>query len=84
MNRQEILKRVVNLFSIMTDAEEIRENSELIDDLGISSMDILALTSYIEEEFKIKIAVCNVGRMVTVGDVVDFIMKVERKSKFHM
>lgn len=73
MNRQEVLKRVVELFSIMTD-EEIFEESELVVDLGISSMDILTLMSYIEEEFQIKIAVCNVCKMVTVRDVVDFIM----------
>lgn len=79
MSRQEILKRVVDLFSIMTD-EEILEESELIDDLGISSMDILTLMSYIEEEFKIKIAVCNVCKMITVRDVVDFIINAAEKN----
>ena len=79
MSRQEILKRVVDLFSIMT-AEEILEESELIDDLGISSMDILTLMSYIEEEFKIKIAVCNVCKMITVRDVVDFIINAAEKN----
>ena len=79
MSRQEILKRVVDLLSIMTD-EEILEESELIDDLGISSMDILTLMSYIEEEFKIKIAVCNVCKMITVRDVVDFIINAAEKN----
>lgn len=74
MNRQEVLKTVVGMFSMMTSAEEINESSELIDDLGISSMDILTLMSYIEEEFKIRITERNIRKIITVGDIVDFIL----------
>lgn len=79
MIRQEVLKRVVEMFFIMTD-EEILEESELDVDLGISSMDILTLMSYIEEEFDVNIAACNVCKMVTVRDVVDFIINTTEKN----
>ncbi len=72
MDREDILKRVTQLFSLMTD-EEILAESELSNDLGISSMDVLSLMSYVEEEFEIKVGVNDISDMVTVNDVVDFI-----------
>ena len=35
MCKEDILKNVIELFSTMTEAEEITPDSELIDDLGI-------------------------------------------------
>lgn len=69
---ESILKKVIELFSDMTEAsaEDITEDSELIDDLEISSMDVLFLISSLEEEFHISIPEKEIRRMVTVGDVV--------------
>ena len=47
--------------------------SELIDDLGISSMDVLFLISSMEEEFKIQIPESAIRKMVTVDDVAEVI-----------
>ena len=50
MTTNEILKRVIDLFAAMADTDdEITEESELIEDLGISSMDVLFLISSLEE-----------------------------------
>lgn len=73
MCKEDILKRVIELFSTMTEAEEIAENSELIEDLEISSMDVLFLISCIEEEFNIKVPEKAIRKMFTVGDVADVI-----------
>lgn len=70
-----ILKRVIELFSTMTEAEEINEDSELIDDLAVSSMDVLFLISCIEEEFNIKVPEKAIRKMFTVGDVADIIFE---------
>lgn len=75
MKREEVLKTVISIFSMMTDVETIREESELIDDLGISSMDILMLIAYIEEEFHIRIRERSIRRIITVGDIVDVILQ---------
>jgi len=75
MKREDVLKTVINIFSMMTDAKIISEESELIDDLGISSMDILMLIAYIEEEFHIRITERSIRRIFTVGDVVDVILR---------
>ena len=73
MCKVDILKRVIELFSTMTEAEEINEDSELVDDLGISSMDVLFLISSLEEEFKIRIPEKVIRKMVTVGDVAEIV-----------
>lgn len=70
MNNENILNRVIELFSTMSEADEINEDSELIEDLGISSMDVLFLISSLEEEFKIKVPEKEIRKMVTIGDVV--------------
>lgn len=74
MYNEDILKRVIKLFSTMTDAEEINEDSELLEDLGISSMDILFLISGLEEEFQVKVSEKVVRKMVTIEDVVDTVI----------
>lgn len=78
MTRDEIFQFIVKVFKTMTDAETIQESDEVIDDLGISSMDILFLMSYLEEEFHIKITERMIRKVVTVGDLVDVVQKVLR------
>ena len=72
MNREGILQRVIALFATMADTDdEITAESELIEDLGISSMDVLFLISSLEEEFQIKVSEKAFRKIVTIGDVVD-------------
>ncbi len=71
MSSDTILNRVIELFSSMTEAEEITADSEIIEDLEISSMDVLFLVSAMEEEFHISIPEKVIRKMVTVGDVAD-------------
>ena len=80
MNREAICQRVIDLFATMADTEEeITADSELIEDLGISSMDILFLISSLEEEFKIKISEKQMRQIVTVGDVVEVVAQLINK-----
>ena len=73
MCRDDILERVIKLFSTMTDAE-VSEDSEIMEDLDITSMDVLFLISSIEEEFKIKVAEKAIRNLETVGDVADVVV----------
>ena len=70
-----LLKKVIALFSTMAEvpAAEITVDSELIDDLDISSMDVLFLISSLEEEFHISVSEKEIRKMVTVGDVAQVI-----------
>ncbi len=73
MDNETILNRVIELFATMTEAEEITADSEILEDLEISSMDVLYLISSLEEEFHITVPEQLVRKMVTVGDAADVI-----------
>ena len=73
MQREKILHFISSVFATMTEAESIQENDDLIEDLGISSMDILTLISYLEEEFNITITERMIRKVATVGDLVDLV-----------
>ena len=75
MTREKIFQFIVKVFKSMTDAENIQESDEVIDDLGISSMDVLFLMSYLEEEFHVKITERMIRKVVTVEDLVDVVQK---------
>ena len=73
MRRDEIFRFVVSVLATMIDFESIQESDELIEDLEISSMDILTLMSYLEEEFGITITERMIRKVATVGDLVDLV-----------
>lgn len=73
MQREEIFRFVISIFATLIDVADIQESNELIEDLGISSMDILTLISYLEEEFNIRITERMIRRVVTVGNLVDLV-----------
>lgn len=78
MSNENILSRVIELFSTITEAAEIDADSELIDDLEISSMDVLFLIASMEEEFNIKVPEKSIRKMVTIGDVADVIAELKK------
>lgn len=41
MNEETVLKKIIEIFSTMTEVEDISADSELIDDLELSSIDVL-------------------------------------------
>ena len=56
----------------VTEATVTMEAS-FIDDLGADSLDIVELIMALEEEFDIEIPDADAEKVVTVGDVVDYI-----------
>lgn len=53
--------------------KEITRESSFIDDLGADSLDIVELVMSLEEEFGLEISDEDVEKMLTVGDVVDYL-----------
>ncbi|MCD8147170.1 MAG: acyl carrier protein [Clostridiales bacterium] len=53
---------------------EITPESKLLEDLGMSSLAILALISDLEEEFDVRIPTRKLSKIVTVGDLQQFIL----------
>ena len=75
MSSEEILEKVKGIIIEqlgVTDTAVTMEAS-FIDDLGADSLDIVELIMAIEEDFDIEIPDSDAEKVVTVGDVVDYI-----------
>lgn len=59
------------------DDEKITMETTFIDDLGADSLDVVELIIALEEEFGIEIPETEAEKVVTVGDVVDYISSVQ-------
>ena len=55
------------------DEEQVTEDSEVIDDLGADSLDIVDLVMSLEEEFDTEIPDEDIENLRTVGDIVKYI-----------
>lgn len=55
--------------------EDLSMQSSLIDDLGADSLDIVELIMALEEEFNLEISDEDAEKIITMGDVVDYIKK---------
>ena len=53
--------------------DEIKLETNFVDDLGADSLDIVELIMALEEAFDIEIPDADAEKVVTVGDVVDYI-----------
>ncbi len=75
MSSEEIFEKVKSIIVDQLGAEEsaITLEASFIDDLEADSLDIVELIMAIEEEFGISIPDADAEKVVTVGDVVDYI-----------
>ncbi len=75
MNTEEVFEKVkgiiVNQLGVADTA--VTPESSFIDDLGADSLDIVELVMALEEEFDMEIPDEDAEKVVTVGDVVDYI-----------
>ena len=70
----EVLEKVIAILSGISEVDEITEDSELLDDLDIDSMNLLLQLSSMEEEFNIHISENDMRKMYTVRDVAEVIL----------
>ena len=70
-----IYEKIVEILSNQLEVEEsvITPDSDLADDLGASSLDLVDLAMSIEDEFGIEVPDELIETVKTVGDVVKFI-----------
>jgi acyl carrier protein len=57
------------------DPESIHMSTDIMEDLGADSLDVVELVMALEEEFNIIITDESVGNMTTVGQIVEFLEK---------
>ena len=75
MSSEEIFEKVKGVIVEQLGVAEgnITMKASFIDDLGADSLDIVELIMALEEEFDIEIPDSDAEKVVTVGDVVDYI-----------
>lgn len=71
----DVLEKIIDILcdQLDLDREQVTEDSEIIDDLGADSLDIVDLVMTLEEEFDTEITDEMIEDMKTVGDVVKFV-----------
>ena len=52
---------------------EVRENSSLIGDLGLSSFDMATIVAEFEEKFSISVEDRDMMNFITVKDIIDYL-----------
>ena len=75
MSSEEVFEKVKNVIIEQLGVAEnnITMEASFIDDLGEDSLDIVELIMALEEEFDIEIPDSDAEKVVTVGDVVEYI-----------
>ena len=69
-----MFERTVGILEEFIDVdEEITRDSALIDDLGLSSIDVINLVAAFEDEFDIDVPDRIIPTLRTVGDIVDYL-----------
>ena len=75
MSSEDIFEKVKEIVIEQLGVSEtsITTDASFIDDLGADSLDIVELIMALEEEFDMEIPDADAEKVVTVGDVVDYI-----------
>lgn len=75
MDQEEVFNKVKDIVVENLNVPETAVNMEasFIDDLGADSLDVVELIMSLEEGFDIEIPDSDAEKVVTVGDVVDYI-----------
>lgn len=77
MNREQVLADIIEFASIAFNksADQINENTNISDELGVLSMQRIAMSASIENEYDVMIPVAKFGQFATIADLVDFVME---------
>ena len=75
MSTEEVFERVKKIImeQLGTTETGISMEASFLDDLGADSLDIVELVMALEEEFDMEIPDSDAEKVVTVGDVVEYI-----------
>ena len=75
MSSEEVFEKVKNIIVEQLGATEssVTMEASFIDDLGADSLDIVKIIMALEEEFDTEIPDSDAEKVVTVGDVVEYI-----------
>ena len=74
--RNEVLANVIKFASMACKKpeSEINEDTNVAAELGVQSLQLVALSASIENEYDVMIPVARMSKFGTVGDIVDYVM----------
>ena len=75
MNREHVKETVIGFIRNVIDDKEVKivEENGLMEDLDLSSLEIMTMISDIEQEFQIVLEEAELRKIVSVGDIIDCI-----------
>ena len=75
MQRAEIVSQILAVLEDVAEIspEDVNEDSVLMDDLDLSSMEILTIVADLEETFGLRIHEKELRNFVTIADVADYL-----------
>lgn len=76
MTHEEVFEKLKEIIveQLGVEKERVTEEATFVDDLSADSLDIVELIMAVEEEFEMEIPDTDAEKIVTVGDVVNYIM----------
>lgn len=80
MEREEIKSKLYEMMGELLEkpVDDIDEKSALMDELDISSLEIMTMIADLEEQFQITIPENDIRGMVTVSDIIDYIYEAKK------
>ena len=66
-----LVNTIVNYVEV--DPESITRDSRLVEDLGLTSFDIMSMLGELEDTLEVEIEQADAAQIVTVGDAVDYL-----------
>lgn len=75
MERAEIISQIMAILEDVAEIapEDVNENSNLMEDLDLSSMEILTIVADLEETFGLRIPEKELRSFVTINDLTDYL-----------
>lgn len=82
MTREEVFEQVKTILveTLSVDEDKVTMEARFQEDLETDSLDLVELVMTMEEKFGVKIADEEAAEIKTVGDAVDFVMKMANAS----
>ena len=78
MDRNEIIETIKTIISDETEIpkEDIQENSLLMRDLELSSLEVLAIIGKLEEKYGVRVEAEELHKITMIGEIVDYLINI--------
>ena len=74
-NNEAKIKEII-VEQLGVNADQVKREAKMIEDLGADSLDAVELVMAIEEEFGIEVPDDEAEKLTAVGDIIDYVEKV--------